>query len=393
MPSRRVSTKQEQEHEEGFQNPQGTTSPLSPLEPPAPPGDYPTTTQQARNNIRQFPHCVLLTRVGGFYEMYFVTTEEYGPLLGLKVAQKVSAGSVSMTGFPLLRSRSTRIPRKGGIPFNWRITRVVTPGTLIDENFMDRSESHCLLAVGPGAGVGSDRVAGLAWLDLSTGSFFTQETTVGDLRTDIARIGPKEVVLLDAGKRYFIAHHSVDMRVILGEVKSWKGTAETKISKTTTEEMKDFEVQDRNHFSIIPRRDCRGWLWESPITPTTAIERRLNPVETFKNDTYLKQHIQGLLKSTNNSQRLLQRMSLVHRGARDLAGLRRTANGRRRGPTKISKTNTRLHDEEGPLKNLRQEESEEIAAALAEADWGDHRGRLPRPCSSRCCSRQLFFYI
>ena len=29
---------------------------------------YPTVIQQARNNMRKFDTCVLLTRVGGFYE-------------------------------------------------------------------------------------------------------------------------------------------------------------------------------------------------------------------------------------------------------------------------------------------------------------------------------------
>lgn len=31
--------------------------------------EYPTVVQQALNNMRKFDHCVLLTRVGGFYEV------------------------------------------------------------------------------------------------------------------------------------------------------------------------------------------------------------------------------------------------------------------------------------------------------------------------------------
>ena len=30
---------------------------------------YPTVVQQARDNMRKFDNCVLLTRVGGFYEV------------------------------------------------------------------------------------------------------------------------------------------------------------------------------------------------------------------------------------------------------------------------------------------------------------------------------------
>jgi DNA mismatch repair ATPase MutS len=47
--------------------------------------------------MRKFENCVLLTRVGGFYELYFEHADEFGPLLNLKVAQKpTKAGPVPM---------------------------------------------------------------------------------------------------------------------------------------------------------------------------------------------------------------------------------------------------------------------------------------------------------
>lgn len=49
---------------------------------------YPTVAQQARNHMDKFDNCVLLTRVGGFYELYFEHAEELGPLLNLKVATR-----------------------------------------------------------------------------------------------------------------------------------------------------------------------------------------------------------------------------------------------------------------------------------------------------------------
>lgn len=58
---------------------------------------YPTVIQQHRQNMQKFDNCVLLTRVGGFYEFYFEQAEEIGPLLNLKVSQKrTNAGPVSM---------------------------------------------------------------------------------------------------------------------------------------------------------------------------------------------------------------------------------------------------------------------------------------------------------
>lgn len=61
---------------------------------------YPTVVLQARRNMQKFENCVLLTRVGGFYELYFQHAEEYGPLLNIKVAQKkTSAGLVPMVNY------------------------------------------------------------------------------------------------------------------------------------------------------------------------------------------------------------------------------------------------------------------------------------------------------
>ena len=58
---------------------------------------YPTVIQQARNNMRKFENCIVLTRVGGFYELYFEQAEQLGPLLSLKVATKrTNAGAVPM---------------------------------------------------------------------------------------------------------------------------------------------------------------------------------------------------------------------------------------------------------------------------------------------------------
>ena len=58
---------------------------------------YPTVILQARRNMDRFDNCVLLTRVGGFYELYFEHAQEYGPLLNIKVApKKTGAGVVPM---------------------------------------------------------------------------------------------------------------------------------------------------------------------------------------------------------------------------------------------------------------------------------------------------------
>lgn len=72
-------------------------APLQPLQIGDKNPQYPTVILQARNNMRKFENCVLLTRVGGFYELYFEQAEQYGPQLNLKVGEKKTvAGPVAM---------------------------------------------------------------------------------------------------------------------------------------------------------------------------------------------------------------------------------------------------------------------------------------------------------
>ncbi|KAK6351902.1 DNA mismatch repair ATPase msh1 [Orbilia javanica] len=217
--------------------PQGALS-LQPLPelPRAREPQYSYVIQQARENIDRFGDCcVVLTRVGGFYELYFEQAEEVGPGLGLKVGRKRGRGQeggVAMAGFPFFQldrflkilvqdmARHVAIaeefpnPNKDekehasyGLLWERRVVRIITPGTLIDEKFMDPWENNFLLCVWPGGGKGSDggggvmegagleSPVGLAWLDLSTGDFFTQESTRGEITAELARIGPREIVI------------------------------------------------------------------------------------------------------------------------------------------------------------------------------------------------------
>ena len=119
--------------------------------------------------------------------------------------------------------------KSGGLMHDRRVARIITPGTLIDENFMDPYANNYVMAIHvdysgqarePREGEekesdvssSADRVAptppeggpspqnshpalGLAWLDLSTGHFCTQATDLPSLPSILSRVGPREVVL------------------------------------------------------------------------------------------------------------------------------------------------------------------------------------------------------
>ncbi|PNY28427.1 MutS protein-like protein 1 [Tolypocladium capitatum] len=200
---------------------------------------YPTVVLQARRNMHRFDNCVLLTRVGGFYELYFEHAAEYAPLLNLKLAsKKTSAGPVPMAGFPFFQldrflkvlvqdlSRYVAIAeefpngaadkvKSGGLMHDRRVARIITPGTLIDENFIDPYANNYVMAIHvcghaqpparppdieidhdiPASPTAGSLTLGLAWLDLSTGHFFTQSSDLASLSSILSRIGPREVVL------------------------------------------------------------------------------------------------------------------------------------------------------------------------------------------------------
>lgn len=81
--------------------------------------------------------------------------------------------------------------------FDRRVSRVVTPGTLIDESFLNQYENNFLMAVNyyNSPSVDEKTPLGLAWIDVSTGEFFSKVTDMKTLRDDVTRIGPREVIL------------------------------------------------------------------------------------------------------------------------------------------------------------------------------------------------------
>ncbi|KAI0067908.1 hypothetical protein BV25DRAFT_1911773 [Artomyces pyxidatus] len=187
------------------------------------------TPRQPRNqlateileNLTKFPHCILLTRVGQFYESYFDQAGEVARLLNIKLTSRTWDGHrILMCGFPymhLQKSLKTLVQQNArfvalceefpqssapGVKptFDRRVVRVITPGTLIDEPFLNQYENNYLLSVGS-TNVPEDLEAssatpvGLAWIDVSTGEFFTKDSSYENLRDDIVRIGPREIVL------------------------------------------------------------------------------------------------------------------------------------------------------------------------------------------------------
>lgn len=203
---------------------------------------------QIQEIIVAHPECVCLIQVGSFYELYFDQAQEYGPKLSLKVAiRKTTNFNIPMAGFPCSQLQKfvrllvcdhevtvaiiDQFAEDAGATrlFSRRISRIVSPGTLVDETFLNYNQNNYLLAIhlpqrkGPAPPDPATKV-GLAWIDVSVGEFHVQETTLEKLPADLARIAPAEIILpkhaqhhnlqdgswyppLMALRRYFLRYH------------------------------------------------------------------------------------------------------------------------------------------------------------------------------------------
>ena len=165
------------------------------------------------------PDCLLFYRMGDFYEMFFQDAVEAAGALDITLTRrgKVEETDIPMCGVPfhaadnylarLIRQgyrvaicEQTEDPeaaRKRGNkgPLKREVVRIVTPGTLVEDDYLPPRENNFLVAFGEAGGA-----AALAWVDLSTGALFTQEVDSDGLEEALSRLAPAELVASgDAG--------------------------------------------------------------------------------------------------------------------------------------------------------------------------------------------------
>ncbi|TFG83290.1 MAG: DNA mismatch repair protein MutS, partial [Spirochaetales bacterium] len=150
---------------------------------------------------------ILFFRLGDFYEMFYQDALEASSLLNLTLTHRQDA---PMCGIPHHAARSYigRLLRAGrkiaiceqlapagkgkGI-IERAVVEVITPGSAMDEEFLDSRANNYLAAFG----LFGDRYA-LSWADASTGEFRACSFPSSDaerLRRDLYRLSPRELIL------------------------------------------------------------------------------------------------------------------------------------------------------------------------------------------------------
>ena len=150
---------------------------------------------------------ILFFRLGDFYEMFFDDARRAAEILDITLTKR---HNVPMCGVPY-HSAAGYLERlvKAGVKVaiceqmedpatakgcvKRAVTRIVTPGTILDEVTLDRNQNNFL------AGLYRDRSRfGLAMLDLSTGEFWIEESDdLATARANLSRYAPAECVVAE----------------------------------------------------------------------------------------------------------------------------------------------------------------------------------------------------
>ena len=147
---------------------------------------------------------LLLFRLGDFYEMFHADAEEGARILGITLTKR---SNYPMAGIPY-HAKDTYLPKlleagkkvaivdqietpKPGKLVKRALTQILTPGTLLEENQLDATRNHYLLAL-----TSTKKGFHAAWLDLSTGDFqLASDADPRRLLPIFNAIDPRELVL------------------------------------------------------------------------------------------------------------------------------------------------------------------------------------------------------
>jgi DNA mismatch repair protein MutS len=159
----------------------------------------------------RYPGMILLFRMGDFYEMFLEDAQVAAPILGLTLTSRSKGEkAIPMAGVPhhSVHTYIKRLiqagykvalcdqiedPREANGLVDRDVTRVITPGTLTEDNLLESKDHNYLVSVC----VENER-AGMAWVDLSTGRFCVEDCPTRKLQDELTRLNPSELLIPEA---------------------------------------------------------------------------------------------------------------------------------------------------------------------------------------------------
>ena len=165
--------------------------------------------RQYRSIKDEYPDAILLFRMGDFFETFEGDALIASRVLGITLTKRSNGGAseVPLAGFPhhaldtylpMLVHAGYRVavceqledPKKAKGIVKRDVVEIVTPGVAFTDKLLDHKHYNFLAAV-----CLREERAGVAFVDASTGDFFTAEVPALSLREQIEAIGPSEILV------------------------------------------------------------------------------------------------------------------------------------------------------------------------------------------------------
>ena len=333
--------------------------------------------RQYREAKEQHPDGVLLFRLGDFYEIFFEDAELAAPIMGVTLTSRPlgKSGRAPMCGVPhhawqvyvgkLLRAGQKVVicdqvePAGKHKVVRRDVTRVLTPGTVVEDSYLDPSRANYLVAAWSR---GAD--AGLAACEVSTGELLLCQLPRERLAAELQRLAPAELLTPPAIEEYRFdpVRGQQRLRDVLGiAFPASVGAADAPLAVGAAGVILDYLKQNQAHigpgtFSVrtyspdstmsldaatvrnlelpaltnlldrtrtpIGARRLRSWLG-APMRDAESIELRLAAVDELNSSADVRAALEHALKPVGDLERLTSRAAQGHATARELVALRR----------------------------------------------------------------------
>ncbi|UER67940.1 DNA mismatch repair protein MutS [Borrelia sp. BU AG58] len=181
-----------------------------------------------KNNYKD---AIVFFRVGTFYEMFFNDALEGSRLLGLALTKREG---VPMCGMPCHTSREyikklILLGKRVAIceqglqsdsrgPLDREVVEVISPGVVVDEDFLEDDVNNYLVAISDYKGCYS-----FSYIELSTsrlGIIFYEDSFLENLRRDIEKYFPKEIIVSENFYYKYLEKLVLD-RFLVNKVPDW----------------------------------------------------------------------------------------------------------------------------------------------------------------------------
>lgn len=251
------------------------------------------------------PDCILLYRLGDFYECFFEDAELVSKELELVLTGRDCGceKKAPMCGVPFhaLDTYLARLVNKGykvgiceqlseaqaGKMVERGVVRIVTPGTIVETDILDATNNNYLASVCMKKGK-----CAISYLDISTGEFYSTllagDNLLGLANDELQRIHPSEIIANSYAKEYLGNLASIAIGQ-LPQINSFYEWAFTLYSAEDTIK-KQYKIDNLKSFDIEDKEECicaSGALIEYCNQTQKRELNHLKPIKFIRNDLYM----------------------------------------------------------------------------------------------------------